>query len=106
MISIAFSDNTSLNVTVGVLRDIVEHDALGVLAECNRRTRDNAAYPLFLHDQPDGWDVLLQFRVPNLAVLASPEYLNAVVGQLPTMGSEIRAEMINEFGGLPYSMYT
>lgn len=91
VLSVAAGGNEhTLNLTAGVLKD-VEHDRLAVLAVCNSLTRDNAAYPMFLHDAEAGWDVVVQQRYPLDVLLASPRLLADLSRALPTMAAVGRA---------------
>lgn len=102
VVSVAAGGNESIvNLTIGVIKD-VQQDRLTVLDACNRLTRDNAAYPYFLHDAEAGWDVLLQVRLPLGVVVNSSEYFLALVHQLPAMGVGVRNDLQSVLGGTPY----
>lgn len=90
-----------VNLTIGVLKN-VRQDRLAVLDKCNRLTRDNPAYPYFLHDAEIGWDILLQVRIPILVVNDAPGYFLALLQQLPEISIEGREAISAVAGGQPY----
>lgn len=67
-----------VNLAIGVLKD-VEQGRLAVLDRCNELTRDNHAYPYFLHGTEAGWDILLQVRMPLGVAVAAPSYFVGLV---------------------------
>lgn len=103
VLSISAGGNENvLNITIGVLRDIIRQDRLGVLDACNMRTRDNSAYPLFLHDADAGWDILMQTRLPVNLVTEVPSYLHSLIHNLPMLAANHRIELQRQFGGSAY----
>lgn len=80
----------TLNLTAGLLKD-VEHDRLAVLDVCNSLTRDNAAYPMFLHDAEAGWDIVVQQRYPVDLLVRSPRLLAELATDLPVVAAAGRA---------------
>jgi hypothetical protein len=103
VVSISAGGNENvLNITIGILRDIVRQDRLGVLDACNTRTRDNSAYPLFLHDAEAGWDILMQTRLPVNLLTEAPGFLDSLIRNLPLLAADHRIELQRQFGGIAY----
>jgi len=95
----------TLYLTCGVLRDI-EHDRLAALDQCNQLTRDNPAYPVFLHDAEVGWDILVQMCVPAALVDAVPQMFRGWCEHLPYVAERARQAFAAELdvGGVPHSL--
>ena len=52
-----------LDIASGILRDI-QQDRVTALSLCNGMVRDNQAYPIYLHDAPMCWDILVENLFP------------------------------------------
>lgn len=91
-----------VNLTIGVLKDI-DQNRLAALDACNRLTRDNAAYPYFLHDASTGWDVLMQVRLPVGVVVDAVEYFLDLIVELPGVAGASQAQLVGELGGVAYT---
>ena len=77
-------------ITSGILKDITQ-DRVAALEAANSLTRNNTAYPVFLHDAQAGWSMLMQTSLPIPVVLNNPQYLDVVVQGLPGLAEECRA---------------
>ena len=71
-----------LMITSGVLNDI-KRDRLAALEAANTLTRDNPAYPVYLHDAEVGWALLMQQTHFVEMLLDLPEYFSNCVRALP-----------------------
>jgi hypothetical protein len=78
-----------LNITAGVLRDI-QQERLTALELCNGMVRDNPAYPIFLHDAPIGWDILISTIYRIQLLLDTPTFFTTAVRALPIMADTVR----------------
>jgi|SRR5579875_924926 len=78
-----------LNLTAGVLKN-VSHERLALLELCNSLTRDNAAFPVYLHDAPGGWDVHLQQRYFIDLLEEAPRFFRTCVESLPATADTAR----------------
>lgn len=102
VVSVGAGGNESIvQLSVGVLKDLQKH-RLEILDECNSLTRDNTAYPYFLHDADAGWDVLLQVRLPVQLVESGSSYFAALVEQLPQYVVPARNKLQQLAAGSPY----
>jgi hypothetical protein len=92
-----------LNITVGILKN-VSHERLRLLELCNSLTRDNTAFPVYLHDAPDGWDVHVQQRYLIDLLEEKPWFFRACVENLPATAETARVKF-QEAGiaGEPYA---
>jgi hypothetical protein len=92
-----------LNLTSGVLKD-VRQDRLAILNICNKLTRDNPAYPVFLHDAEAGWDVLMQQRLLTDLLLADLSTFKSLIELLPRAAQSARAKFAEaNLGGQMYT---
>jgi hypothetical protein len=91
-----------LNITVGILKNVA-HERLRLLELCNSLTRDNTAFPVYLHDAPDGWDVHVQQRYLIDLLEDEPWFFRACVENLPATAESTRVKF-QEAGiaGEPY----
>jgi hypothetical protein len=76
-----------------VLKNVIK-DRHGLLENCNRATRNNSAYPVFLHDAEAGWDILTQQQFPVEHVIANPGFMRANVENLPIAASRTRQTLL------------
>jgi hypothetical protein len=84
-------DSHMANLTGGVLKNVAE-DRLQVLDLCNRCTRGNAGFPVYLHDAQAGWDVLVQVRFLVDQLAEDGDMLIAYLQQLPGAAENARAD--------------
>jgi hypothetical protein len=90
-------------ITSAVLRN-VNQDRAAVLNVCNQLTRDNAAYPTYLHDADAGWDVLIQQVYPVQLLVDVPPFFVSCVQLLPQAAARARSKFGESWlGGMPYS---
>lgn len=82
-----------LNLTSGAARR-VSGDRLRILEICNGLTRNNAFFPVYLHDADAGWDVLVQQRFPVGMLLADPAALGSFVAALPVVARSAREKLL------------
>ncbi len=102
VVSVIGGDEATVSISCGVLRDI-ERDEARALRLCNDLTRNRPAYPVYLHDAPIGWDILLSTQLPTQILLADPAFYDALVRGLPTIAAEARAAAEeSRLGGAPY----
>lgn len=91
-------------VSSGVLRD-VHQDRAVLLDACNTATRNNPAFPVFLHDAENGWDVIASSGFPIHLLARNPgflrEYLNAQACELVAQQREVLQGL--GVGGVPYT---
>jgi hypothetical protein len=74
ILSIANFLDQQLNITYGVLRHI-NQDRLAALEFCNLHNQNMAAYPTYLHDAENGWDILQQNVLPLQILLEAPQFV-------------------------------
>jgi hypothetical protein len=98
MLSVSGPADGVLNITAGLLKDIT-HERPGVLELCNSLTKRNSACPAYLHDAPDGWDMLMQQRYLIDVLMGQPRFFRSCVETLPAVArsarTKIRAAGIN-----------
>jgi hypothetical protein len=95
-----------LNVTSGILRDI-NQDRLTALSLCNGMVRDNPAYPIYLHDAPMGWDILVSNVFFIKMLFESPTYFANAVHALPKVADHVRSKFWEaNLGGKPFNWNT
>lgn len=85
-------------VTAGVLKD-VPRTRQALLEVCNSLTRDNPAFPAFLHDAEEGWDVLFSARVPVEVLMSQLQYFRLLLEYGPG-SAELALERFAA-GGIP-----
>jgi hypothetical protein len=92
-----------LNITYGVLRNI-NQDRLGALEYCNLYNQNFAAYPTYLHDAENGWDVLQQNVLPMQVLRDAPQFvLGFHLGGSAQIVDDLRAKAVERgLGGVPY----
>ncbi|HEX4214624.1 MAG TPA: hypothetical protein VIA06_15005 [Candidatus Dormibacteraeota bacterium] len=99
---IAGGSEGQLYITTGVLRD-VKRDRTAILDLCNDMVRDNPAYPIYLHDDEAGWDVILGNAFPVRALAASPDFFQDLVQALPEVATAARNRFVEVgLGGEPF----
>ncbi len=103
MLSVANFLDQQLNITYGVLRNI-NQDRLAALDYCNRHNQNLAAYPTYLHDAENGWDVLQQNVLPMQVLRDAPQFvLGFYLGGSSQIVDELRAKAVEQgLGGVPY----
>jgi hypothetical protein len=100
--SIMGGDESQVSLSCGVRRD-VKQDQLAALTLCNYLTRNRPAYPIYLHEAPIGWDILLSTGFPLQVLLNSPAFYKALVLGLPEVVEEARTTADEDgLGGEPY----
>lgn len=91
-----------LNIAAGVLRDI-QQDRVAALELCNGMVRDNPAYPIYLHDAPIGWDILVSNIFPVQLLIGAPTFFANSVRALPIVADNVRPKFAEaELGGQPF----
>jgi hypothetical protein len=92
-----------LNIASGILRDI-QQDRLTALDLCNGMIRDNPAIPIYLHDAPMGWDILVPILFPIHVFFESPTFFANIVRALPLMADKARPKFLEaRLGGQPFN---
>jgi hypothetical protein len=92
-----------LNVSSGILRDI-KQDRVTTLSLCNGMVRDNPAYPIYLHDAPMGWDILVSNVFPIRMLFESPTFFANAVHALPQVADNVRPKFLEAgLGGQPFN---
>jgi hypothetical protein len=92
-----------LNVTSGILRDI-KQDRVTALSLCNGMVRDNPAYPIYLHDAPMGWDILVSNVFSIRMLFESPTFFANAVRALPLVADNVRPKFREaNLGGQPFN---
>jgi hypothetical protein len=76
-------------ITSGILNNIAQ-DRLTALEAANFFTQNNTAYPVYLHDAPIGWALLMQQTHPVELLLDMPQYFNSRIRALPKVVREYR----------------
>ena len=96
-------NENQLNVTSGILRDI-RQDRLTALSLCNGMVRDNPAYPIYLHDAPMGWDILVSNVFSIRMLFESPTFFANAVHALPIVADNVRPKFWEaNLGGQPFN---
>jgi hypothetical protein len=100
------NENT-LMITSGVLADI-KRDRLAALEAANNLTRNNPAYPVYLHDAELAWDLMMQQSHPIDLLLDVPQYFSTCVRVLPQIVTEYRKDIPGKWdlGGRPWEWTT
>ena len=89
-------------LTCGVLRDI-HPDRLAALDACNSLTRDNPAYPMFLHDAEAGWGILMQTSLNIPLIERVPDLFEVTCRGLPELAEQRRTALLGKnLGGSPF----
>lgn len=104
MLSIANFLDQQFCITYGVLRDI-ERDRRAALELCNRHNQNLAAYPVYLHDAENGWDIVQQNVLPMQVLRDAPGFVfgfylsgeSVIVDELREKAAEAG------LGGRPYT---
>jgi hypothetical protein len=92
-----------LNITAGILCDI-RQDRLTALNLCNGIVRDNPAYPVYLHEAQNGWDILVSNIFFAQLLLENPVFFVKSVSALPQVADIIRPKFVEaELGGRPFN---
>ena len=103
VISILMSTQGQFNITSGILRDI-QQDEVSALRLCNKMVRDNPAYPIFLHDAPIGWDILVETTLPTALLFDSPLVVANTTYGLPRIAEAARPAFLEaNLGGRPFN---
>lgn len=104
ILSILGGDSSNqLMITSGIFTEIKRNRA-AALEAANHFTRDNTAYPVYLHDADIGWALLMQQTHSIELLLEVPQYFNNCVRGLPQVVIEYR-NIISEnwdLGGRPW----
>lgn len=103
MLSIANFLDQQLNITYGVLRNI-NQDRLAALEYCNVHNQNFSAYPTYLHDAENGWDILQQNVLPLQLLREAPQFVFGYYldGSSQTV-DDLRAKAVERgLGGEPY----
>jgi hypothetical protein len=96
---IAGGSEEQVYITTGILHD-VKRDRTVILDLCNDMVRDNPAYPIYLHDDESGWDILLSNVYPIRALAALPEFFQNSVRALPEVAESARGRFLEaDLGG-------
>lgn len=104
VLSVSYSLEDQLNITSGILRDI-QQDRLTALGLCNSMVRDNPAYPIYLHDAPMGWDILVSNLFPLRVLFESPTFFANTVRGLPLVAENVRPKFLEAgLGGQPFNL--
>lgn len=104
VLSVNYSLENQLNITSGILRDI-QQDRLTALDLCNGMVRDNPAYPIYLHDAPMGWDILVSNVFPVRMLFESPTFFANTVRGLPLVAENMRPKFLEAgLGGQPFNL--
>jgi hypothetical protein len=103
MLSVANFLDEQLNITYGVLRNI-NQDRLAALEYCNLHNQNFSAYPAYLHDAENGWDILQQNVLPLQILRESPQFvLGFYLGGSSQIVDDLRAKATEVgLGGEPY----
>lgn len=103
LLSVAnFLDN-QFSITYGVVRDI-HMDRPAALELCNRHNQNIAAYPAYLHDAQNGWDILQQNVLPLQVLRDAPQFVFGfyLTGN-PQIVDGLRSQAVAAgLGGQPY----
>lgn len=92
-----------LNITSGILRDI-KQDRVTALSLCNGMVRDNPAYPIYLHDAPMGWDILVSNVFSIRMLIETPTFFANAVRALPLVADNVRPKFLEaNLGGQPFN---
>jgi hypothetical protein len=95
-----------LNITSGILRDI-QQDRVTALGLCNGMVRDNPAYPIYLHEAPMGWDILVANLFSIRLLFESPTFFANAVRALPLVADSVRPKFWEaNLGGQPFNWNT
>jgi hypothetical protein len=103
MLSVGMFAEQQLNITYGVLRNI-DQNREAALEYCNLHNQSVAAYPVYLHDAANGWDILQQNVLPMQVLRDAPQF---VIGYYLSGSSEVvdslrTAAVERGLGGQPY----
>lgn len=99
---IAGGSEGQLYITTGVLRD-VKRERTAILDLCNDMVRDNPAYPIYLHDGEESWDVILSTVYPIRTLTALPEFFQNSIQALPEVAAVARNRFVEAgLGGEPF----
>jgi hypothetical protein len=103
MLSVANFLDEQLNITYGILRNI-NQDRLAALEYCNLHNQNFSAYPAYLHDAENGWDILQQNVLPLQILRESPQFvLGFYLGGSSQIVDDLRAKATEVgLGGEPY----
>ena len=74
VLSVANFLDHRFNITYGVLRDISQ-ERQGALECANRHKLNLAAYPAYLHDGENGWDIVQQNVLPLQVLRDAPDFV-------------------------------
>jgi len=95
-------NDLNVSLTVGIAKD-VDEDRLAVLDLCNRHTRAWSAFPVYLHDAPSSWDVILEVNHPVQLFVDIPPFFMSMVRGVLKVGQQVRQTFVDAgFGGQPY----
>jgi hypothetical protein len=99
----AGGSESHLLITSGILNDIAQN-RVDALSAANYFTQSNSGLPVFLHDAPVGWALMLQVTLPIEVLLDVPAYFSALVRGMPGVANEYRATTAErwELGGRPW----
>jgi hypothetical protein len=92
----------SLYITAGALQRIHE-DRPPALQAANDWTRGNPAFPCFFADGPQGWDFILQQKLPLGLLIDAPQFVKSCIDLMPEATDKIRASAAElNLGGVPF----
>jgi hypothetical protein len=93
-----------LLITSGIL-NAIKQDRLVALEAANYFTSTRTAYPVYLHDAPIGWALLMQQAFPIALLQDAPWFFDKFcVRALPQVISEYRSTIVErwDLGGRPW----
>jgi hypothetical protein len=103
VLSVIGGGEDRLNITAGILRNI-QQDQITALGLCNGMTRDNPAYPIYLHEALIGWDILVSNMFPIRMLFESPTFFANTVRGLPLVAEKVRPQFLEaKLGGQPFN---
>jgi hypothetical protein len=102
VLSVMGGAEATVQIAAGVAKDVPRQIELELLQLCNRFTKDNPAYPAFLHDAPIGWDIITQTAFPVRLAMEVPGYIASVAQHLPIVADEVAGQVLRS-GGSAYA---
>jgi len=95
-------NDLNVSLTVGIAKDVPQ-DRLALLDFCNSHTKAWSAFPVYLHDAPDGWDVVLQVNYPVQVLVDIPPFFMSMLQGVLDVGNHVRRSFVDAgLGGQPY----
>ena len=103
ILSVMGGGESQLYITSGILRDI-KQDRLAALSLCNDIVKNNPSYPIYLHDAPMGWDILVANVFSIRMLFESPTFFVNAVRGLPIVADNVRPKFWEaNLGGQPFN---